>query len=315
MQLEAGKKYTDRRGRVYGPLVKTFGKFFGEHKETSLWDHDGRICYFDLDMDLVAEYVEPVQPEYRMLQDGETIQPGDEYCGYSGKWEKVPSSGNVFKSSLYVPHRRLVEPAAPVESPDDWVILDPVVYADHVPRVGIDQFQGWGDQWTTQETYHSKDAIGKWHTATGGNHTRCRRKDLPPVPPAEPEFPKYYVSGGVPWVYTAYVKRNSNNSFDCIEKEDGRISSIQGWSSWNDDRVSAGDWKRVTQAEAEARVTPKPKTRTVVLKEWLCWEDAEPETVTMHWCSTSPADETDQFSAWDNAVETGNTRTVEIPVT
>ena len=67
MKLEAGKKYTDRRGRVYGPLVKTFGKFFGEHKETPLWDHDGRICYFDLDMDLVAEYVEPVQPEYRML--------------------------------------------------------------------------------------------------------------------------------------------------------------------------------------------------------------------------------------------------------
>jgi hypothetical protein len=30
MQLEAGKKYTDRRGRVYGPLVKVHCDLFGE---------------------------------------------------------------------------------------------------------------------------------------------------------------------------------------------------------------------------------------------------------------------------------------------
>lgn len=244
MQLEAGKKYTDRRGRVYGPLIQN-STCFGEGPKNYAWSADGRISSStEYDMDLVAEYVEPVQPEpeYRLLKDGETVQPDDEYCGHSGKWEKVPSSGNVFKSSLYVPHRRLVEPAAPVESPDDWVTQD------RVPaRIGVDQecWSNWRPgAWSTvslgQACYGRKMRHGEVDYMEDKLSLRCRRKDLPPV---------------------------------------------------------------------------SPKTRTVVLKEWLCWEDAEPETVTLHWCSTSPADETDQFSAWDNAVETGNTRTVEIPVT
>jgi hypothetical protein len=245
MQLEAGKKYTDRRGRVYGPMIQN-STFFGEGQNNYTWSAEGRISSFtEYDMDLVAEYVEPVQPdpEYRLLQDGELIQDGDEFKGCSGKWERVlTNTGYQFSSKIYFPHRRLVEPvkaaeSAPVESTDDWVILDPVVYADHVPRVGIDQFQGCDDSWETQEADHSKDPIGEWHALTGGGQTRCRRKDLP------------------------------------------------------------------------------PKTRTVILKEWLCWDDAYLHIVRVEWCSTDPSEDSGLFLEYGNAHPTGNTRTVEIPVT
>ena len=80
MQLEAGKKYTDRRGRVYGPMVKVSDDLFGEALEDYGWYRDGqRSLGKSVQGDLVAEYAEPVQAEYRMLQDGEVIQDGDEY--------------------------------------------------------------------------------------------------------------------------------------------------------------------------------------------------------------------------------------------
>lgn len=245
MKLEAGKKYTDRRGRVYGPLFRVDGScggLFGENREDYAWYGDGqRSPGRELPSDLVAEYVEPVQPEqeYRLLKDGEPFQDGDEYLDIDDKWCKAPASENrTFNPQIYFPHRRLVEPA-PVESPDDWVILDPVVYADHVPRVGIDQFQPSNGVWVTQERGHAKDTIGQYYRSCGGI-SRCRRKDLPAVP---------------------------------------------------------------------------PKTRTVVLKEWLCWDDSHPEHVCLEWCVCSPASDDHQFESYYHAVETGNTRTVEIPVT
>ena len=59
MQLEAGKKYVDRRGRVYGPLAMC-SVYFGESTGHAFWDSSGSVlvgCKSDLD--LVAEYVEP----------------------------------------------------------------------------------------------------------------------------------------------------------------------------------------------------------------------------------------------------------------
>jgi hypothetical protein len=240
MQLEAGKRYTDRRGRVYGPLVKD-GVFYAEQVNCPLWSSNGQINHDSLDMDLVAEYVEPVQPEYRMLQDGETVLPDDEYLGYSEKWEKVPSSGNVFNSWLYWPHRRLVEPA-PVESPDDWVIQD------RVPaRAGIDQecWSNWRPgAWSTvsegQVCYGRKMRHGEADHMGDTLSLRCRRKDLPPVP---------------------------------------------------------------------------PKTRTVVLQEWICWDDDYPEAVVTQWFSTDPSVNAGLAAEYGHAVATGETRTVEIPVT
>jgi hypothetical protein len=308
MQLEAGKKYTDRRGRVYGPLV-TDSQFLAEQFGCQLWCNDGLITPGkQFDMDLVAEHVEPVQPapEYRMLQDGETVLPDDEYLGYSEKWEKVPLSGNVFKSSIYFPHRRLVTPeetkaaepadnrtdpgegyrllevgeiekegdeyynadksrwvptglvgskctvgdringysirrrlvqAAPVESPDDWVILDPVVYAKHELRKNIDWIE-YGMGWRLVNGY-AGTTVEKFLGCDHHCGVRCRRENLPPVP---------------------------------------------------------------------------PKTRTVVLKEWICWDDDYPEVVVIQWFSTDPSVNAGLAAEYGHAVATGETRTVEIPV-
>ena len=187
--MEAGKRYADRRGRVYGPLVANHA-LFGECRENYTWSIDGRVSQCsEYDIDLVAEYVEP----------------------------------------------------DPLESPDDWVTQD------RVPaRVGVDS-QNWMPMWGEgkwRDITHGDAAKGKRHGYVDGMRDklslRCRRKDLPPVP---------------------------------------------------------------------------PKTRTVVLKEWICWDDDYPEAVVIQWFSTDPSVNAGLAAEYGHAVATGNTRTVEIPVT
>lgn len=254
MQLEAGKKYTDRRGRVYGPMVKVDTLFSEDGDEFGNWFGNGKSFQrSETTTDLVAEYVEPVkaaEPEYRMLTEGELIQEGDEYRAWGNRWEKAPGIGKKWTSKIYVSHRRLVKPEEtkaaepePVESPDDLVIQD------RVPaREGIDfgwnvSLKDWGSykpcemwKWNINDNY-----AGRMHGSVG-NIGRlavfCRRKDLPPVP---------------------------------------------------------------------------PQTRTVVLKEWLCWDDDGP--VVLLWQDVDPTTDGIEYNNFQHAVETGNTRTVEIPVT
>jgi len=186
MQLEAGKKYVDRRGRVYGPLEKAYGKFFGENKETSLWGSDGTICGLILDMDLVAEYVEPapVNP---------VVDPGDGY--------------------------RLLG-------------LDEVTLPDD-ERIYAEILGGW-------------------------------------------------------------------NSLDsCNAKFVG---------------VTVGSLLTKWPMIVIRRKLP-PKTRTVVLKEWMCWDLRDPSCVRMEWCTTNPALNLGDTIEYDYAHPTGNERTIEIPVT
>ena len=45
------------------------------------------------------------------------------------------------------------------EDPDEWVVLDPVKYADHVPRVGIDEFSTGNGAWIRQEPGHGNNTI------------------------------------------------------------------------------------------------------------------------------------------------------------
>jgi hypothetical protein len=181
MQLEAGKKYVDRRGRVYGPLVAVGASCFGEGPDDYAWTPSGHRSNGPIltDADLVAEYVEP----------------------------------------------------APAESPDDWVMLPP----KHVLRRCVDFIQ------------YDGDLSGPWHAVLGAAGmtvknwvyaARCRRKDLPPLP---------------------------------------------------------------------------PKTRTVVLKEWICWDDCAPGVYTFDWCSVDPTLEHGKYTEFDHAIATGNERTVEVP--
>lgn len=248
MQLEAGKKYVDRRGRVYGPLSKD-SMFFAEQYGCQLWYDDGRITPGrTFDMDLVSEYAEPPlglalekTPEYRLLTEGELIQSGDEYRAWDDRWEKAPDVGKKWTSRIYVPHRRLVksEESKAVESPDDLVIQDRVPAREGVDFGWNVSLKDWDNykpceswKWDIEDSY-----AGRLHGSLG-NIGRlavfCRRKDLPPLP---------------------------------------------------------------------------PKTRKVVLKEWICWDDAEPQVMTV-WAAVDPSED-----GADHAVETGNTREVEIPVT
>ena len=74
----------------------------------------------------------------------------------------------------------------PAEDPDEWVVLDPVKYADHVPRVGVDQFQSAGKsgEWITQREDHSSETVGDFFEGAASLH-RCRRRDLPKVEQVE----------------------------------------------------------------------------------------------------------------------------------
>jgi len=57
MQLEAGKCYVDRKGRVFGPLVRNKGNTFGEGSYSS-WYPDGRQSFqCEMPTDLIAEHV------------------------------------------------------------------------------------------------------------------------------------------------------------------------------------------------------------------------------------------------------------------
>lgn len=61
-----------------------------------------------------------------------------------------------------------------------------------------------------------------------------------------------------------------------------------------------------------AILDPKPTTRKVILKEWVCWENANPECKWLAWCAVSPAEPMDTQANWDNAVPTGQEREIEV---
>ncbi len=262
MQLEAGKKYTDRRGRVYGPIIKAWSLFWGEHAETPLWNHDGTIDRISRDMDLVAEYVEP----------------------------------------------------APVESPDDWVIQD------RVPaREGIDF--GWNVSAKDFDVYVPDD---RWKWSISGSYTGrmhgsygnmsrlavfCRRKYLPPEKPVVDPGEGYRLLADDEITLStderAYVWGPDDRSeWDTLKEANSREFVGVTVASLLVDRPNMAVRRKLS-----------PATRTIVLKEWICWDDCQPDCVTIDWCSTRPDEDLGKFTEYDHAHPTGNTRTVEIPVT
>ena len=323
MQLEAGKRYTDRRGRVYGPLV-TDSQFFAEQFGCQLWYNDGLITPGkQYDMDLVAEYVEPVQPESWYLhsgcrsvvlrvaagsvtyfEDGNQggSHPADSRCWILG--EKITAEEARARIAAQV--KPADAPAAPVESPDDWVTQD------RVPaRVGIDS-QNWLPVWGEgkwRDITHGDSAKGKRHGYIDGMRDtlslRCRRKDLPPVKPAVDPGEGYRLLGDdeitLPTDERAYF---GCETWDTLE--------------WANSKYFVGTTRKQllkTWPDIVIRRRIAPATRTIVLKEWICWDACEPEAVTVDWFLLDPSEEHGQFLAYDHAHPTGNTRTVEIPVT
>ena len=330
MQLEAGKKYTDRRGRVYGPIIKTGSLFWGEHAETPLWNNDGTIDRISRDMDLVAEYVEPVKADskpadnrvnpgdgYRLLNVGEVEQADDEwYSRNDDEWRKTVCAGmkvTDFDVSQGYSIRRKAEPA-PVESPDDWVIQD------RVPaREGIDF--GWNVSAKDFDVYVPDD---RWKWSISGSYTGrmhgsygnmsrlavfCRRKDLPPEKPVVDPGEGYRLLADDEITLStderAYVWGPDDRSeWDTLKEANSREFVGVTVASLLVDRPNM----------AVRRKLP-PATRTIVLKEWICWDDDCPDAAYVEWSSVCPTRETLKYFGADHAHPTGNTRTAEIPVT
>lgn len=341
MQLEAGKKYTDRRGRVYGPIIKTGSLFWGEHAETPLWNHDGTIDRISRDMDLVAEYVEPApvespddwveitDPKHVLRDTDQMTSAGNisgEYVGQCegrGGWipcQTLGRTGEALGCNKWARARCLRKDLPKVESPDDWVIQD------RVPaREGIDF--GWNVSAKDFDVYVPDDRwkwsisgsyTGRMHGSYGGrmhgsygNMSRlavfCRRKDLPPVPPVVDPGEGYRLLADDEITLStderAYVwEPDDRTEWDTLKEANSREFVGVTVASLLVDRPNMAVRRKLS-----------PATRTIVLKEWICWDDDYPDSVAIAWRSSSPSD--GKFTEYDHAHPTGNTRTVEIPVT
>ena len=69
----------------------------------------------------------------------------------------------------------------PEEPADDWLILDPVIYADHVPRDGVDEFYDC-KQWRDHTQRHVRSTVGEFAAVSISSRVRCRRSHMPALP-------------------------------------------------------------------------------------------------------------------------------------
>lgn len=141
MQLEAGKCYVDRKGRVFGPLSRC-GALFGEGPiASSIWYNNGAASVNrESSLDLIAEHVP--EPSYRMLIAGELIESGDEYYSCHHTWIPVVLSiGNKLDPSDFNRIRRRIVPQT---SSDPHMLETECI--SHVLRPGVDSVWN-GNAW------------------------------------------------------------------------------------------------------------------------------------------------------------------------
>jgi hypothetical protein len=92
----------------------------------------------------------------------------------------------------------------PADSPDDWVeITDP----NHVPRVGVDWFEGPDRKRVLQAPHHVAYTVGYFANVSGGHKHYCRRRDYPQKP--------VEVHTGGPYVARSEYERV------CVERDEG----------------------------------------------------------------------------------------------
>lgn len=85
------------------------------------------------------------------------------------------------------------KPQPPAESPDDWVVLDPVEFADHIPRDGVDEFFN-GRSWEVHGWKHCRTTVGGFARVSDKSRVRCRRRDLPAPAKRKVSVPMWLVS-------------------------------------------------------------------------------------------------------------------------
>lgn len=173
-------------------------------------------------------------------------------------------------------------PPANQPDPDEWVVLDPVKYADHVPRTGIDWFIGMSDEWTLQASYHDSRTVGDHFRWCGKPH-RCRRRDLPPEKqPAQSsplkasdlkavcddvirwrneQWPKYY-HASFKANQIAFVRRDNATQYTPV-MYDGTELKKQPWFGNDNCRIE------LTEAEAMALLKkPEPQPAKSRVRLW-----------------------------------------------
>lgn len=148
MQLEAGKCYVDRKGRVFGPL-HCVGAMFGEGANSvSTWYSNGTASVnHESSIDLIAEHVP--EPSYRMLRAGELIESGDEVYSCHHTWIPVVLSigSKLDPSDENRLRRRIVQvgsDAVQQASSDPHMIE--TEHIAHVLRPGVDSVWN-GNAW------------------------------------------------------------------------------------------------------------------------------------------------------------------------
>jgi hypothetical protein len=183
MKLEEGKKYVDRRGRVFGPMILDGIHLFAEDKSGPVWHNDGRhFVARECSLDLIAEHVE-ICPmcENPCVPCGVACKECGEFAvEYAGcNWK---GSENGWVTQALVPVR---------------VGIDEFTYVDDDGK----QVQEWkvareGDNWDLGFKH------GDCHEDGDTVHVRCRRKDLPAsaAPPASKRTPvTLWVPEGGDW--------------------------------------------------------------------------------------------------------------------
>lgn len=114
-------------------------------------------------------------------------QPGEIYIHCSNRESAV-----VLLEQMQIVLEAFNKPQ-PAEDPEEWVVLDPSQYADHMPRDGVDEFFN-GRSWEAHDWKHCRTTVGEFAMVSDESRVRCRRKDLPkPKPRRTVTVPKWLV--------------------------------------------------------------------------------------------------------------------------
>ena len=179
-RLETGKRYVDRRGRVFGPMMKDGKKVcYGESTGDCGWFPNGTRMgpREPRETDLIAECVEPVSTE----------TPEDCFAHQNWQHTKQDMSG-LWPFIVEELKGKETQNTTPVESPDDWVVQDRVPYRKEFDECRWDSDSPWMKYQSTPESYrHGYESTGMMRKVL---QVRCSRKDLPPLPSPLPPAKK-----------------------------------------------------------------------------------------------------------------------------
>jgi len=316
MRLEAGKKYTDRRGRVYGPLIEDEGSFYEDEYGTNWWP-DGRVSTKKESLaDLVAEYVEPVpaasiESLANVVADVIIDAMGEpDPATFPQYWTKAQCAPRE------VAFVRRISATAFVVIMNDGTESEQRCWSpkDSVYRKQITEVEAMAMIKKPESVVPEKSVLQKAYEAAAKcmDCTTCGDFCEKTSNPTE-VWPKWFqiAEGHI----AEFPETGGSTNYRRGEKD------TEGYPASHYHGQFPEFWKQITSFDAMSLMSKwghienaTPKTRTVTLREWACWEDERESDVTLVWSSRDPTIDDDGFIGWDNAVLTGDVRSIELPV-